>query len=261
MSAPRPYALTIAGFDPSGGAGILADAKTFEANGVHGLGACTAITYQNDREFDRVDWISLENIISQIEILNKRFPVEFVKIGLIENLECLETLINYLKSIPGTRNEKIKIIWDPVLKASAGFEFHPEVNRELLKKIGSQVDVITPNWIEAKRLIRSNDAVKSAEELSNYCAVYLKGGHSDDETARDVLFFNNTMHFFDNNRIENGEKHGSGCVLSSAITAHLAKGKSLPDACAEAKNYVSGFLSSTSTLLGVHYKITKILTD
>lgn len=250
MPVSRPCVLTVAGFDPSGGAGVLADAKTFEAAGVYGLGVCSAITYQNDIAFDRVDWISIENIISQIEILSKRFPIEFVKIGLLENLQCLETLITYLKS----KNEKVKIIWDPILKASAGFEFHPGINPEFVKKLISRIYLVTPNWVEAKRLLGSGDAVKSAEELSNYCAVYLKGGHSDNETAKDILFFNHEMNFFDGDRIVNGEKHGSGCVLSSAITAYLAKGKSLPDACTAAKNYISNFLSSTSTLLGTHYK-------
>lgn len=254
MSAPRPYALSIAGFDPSGGAGILADAKTFEANDVHGLGVCSAITYQNDKEFERVDWISVENIISQVEILSKRFSFEFVKIGLIENLHSLQTLITYLIS----KNEKVKIIWDPILKASAGFEFHSKINVESLKKTISRVYVITPNWIEATNLFPLGDAEKSAEELSRYCAVYLKGGHSEGLTAKDTLYYDNKVSFFDANRIMNGEKHGSGCVLSSAITASLAKGKSLPEACTEAKNYVTRFLGSTSTLLGAHHLIERI---
>src|ERR1700756_3795867 len=120
MLPKRAYVLSIAGFDPSGGAGILADVKTFESNKVYGLGVISANTFQNDEEFNRVDWIPAEKIIEQISILQKRFEFEYVKIGLIENLEVLNKIIEHLK-LP-TAN--YRLIWDPILKASAGFEFH-----------------------------------------------------------------------------------------------------------------------------------------
>ena len=120
----RPYVLSIAGFDPSGGAGVLADVKTFEANKVYGFGVMSALTFQNDSEFEKVEWIPLEKIMEQISVLQKRFQFEYIKIGLIENLEVLNQLILNLKS----NISNPKIIWDPILKATAGFDFHNEIN-------------------------------------------------------------------------------------------------------------------------------------
>ena len=94
MSTSRPYALSIAGFDPSGGAGLLADCKTLEANGVYGLGVCTALTIQNDVTFERVSWVAPADIRDQIRLLLARFPIDSVKIGLFENLPQLLELIH-----------------------------------------------------------------------------------------------------------------------------------------------------------------------
>src|ERR1700740_2722889 len=98
MVSKRLYVLSIAGFDPSGGAGILADIKTFESNKVYGLGVISGNTFQNDTEFKNVDWIPVEKIIGQIEILKKKFSFEYVKIGLMENFASLEVVISYLNS-------------------------------------------------------------------------------------------------------------------------------------------------------------------
>src|ERR1035437_5718713 len=94
----RPFVLSIAGFDPSAGAGVLADVKTFEACGAYGMGVVSALTYQNDVSFEKVEWLELSQIIEQIKVLQKRFQFDFIKIGLIENLEVLNGLISYLKS-------------------------------------------------------------------------------------------------------------------------------------------------------------------
>src|ERR1700756_4286511 len=172
MVSKRLYVLSIAGFDPSGGAGVLADIKTVESNKVYGLGVISANTFQNDTEFGKVDWISVEKIIEQITILQKRFEFEYVKIGLIENLETLDKIISYLIS----KNANTKIIWDPILKASAGFEFHKEIDSTLLEKICKQLYVITPNVPEALSLGSFKDAVENAKHLSKSCHVFLKGG-------------------------------------------------------------------------------------
>ncbi|RYY19665.1 MAG: hypothetical protein EOO36_05300, partial [Cytophagaceae bacterium] len=94
----RPYALTIAGFDPSAGAGVLADIKTLEANGVYGLAACTALTQQNDVAFERVNWVGLADIQDQVRLLLARFRVDFIKIGLIESLPVLGELLGWLRT-------------------------------------------------------------------------------------------------------------------------------------------------------------------
>ncbi len=255
MSDTRPTILSIAGFDPSAGAGVLADVKTFEACGVYGMGVVSAITYQNDIEFKKVEWLSISQIIEQIEVLQKRFKFEYIKIGLIENLEILHQLISHLKS----GNPTTKIIWDPILKASAGFEFYNIKNQNLLEEICSQLYLITPNIPEALQLGTIKDAEKNSQHLSKFCNVYLKGGHNEEGKGVDILFTKDKKHtLFPSTTNIIFPKHGSGCVLSSAITAYLAKGLSLEQACMEAKKYVTEFLLSNDSLLGYHSNLTSI---
>lgn len=248
----KTFVLSIAGFDPSAGAGILADIKTFEANQVYGLGVCSALTFQNDFQFEGVKWISLSEIIGQIEILYRVYPIEVVKIGLVENLE---TLLGIIDSILGF-NPKAKIIFDPILKASAGFNFHTEMNMGTLSDILQKIYLVTPNIPELNRLVIAGENTQlKAHKLSKYCSMYLKGGHSEGEKAIDILFYEEKEDFFESTRIKNGEKHGSGCVLSSAIAANLAKGFDLEKSCKEAKKYIGKFLVSTDDLLGYHFDI------
>jgi hydroxymethylpyrimidine/phosphomethylpyrimidine kinase len=249
MLSKRIYLLSIAGFDPSGGAGVLADVKTFESNKVYGLGVISANTFQNDTEFQNVDWISAEKIIEQISILQKRFEFEFVKIGLIENLETLDKIVCYLIS----KNANTKIIWDPILKASAGFEFHKQVDGVLLEKICKQLYIITPNMPEALSLGSFKDTVENAKHFSKYCHVFLKGGHAEKKVGYDTLFLKEGKQFSFRPKTKNiFPKHGSGCILSSAIVANLAKGEDLQRACLKAKQYTERILSSNKTLLGYH---------
>ncbi len=121
----RPYALSIAGFDPSAGAGVLADIKTFETNGVYGLGVVSALTWQNDVEFEKIEWMDCYKIIQQVSILLLRFDIKYIKIGLVESMNVLHQLIGFLKA----RIKYPVIIFDPVMKASAGFVFHQSVRK------------------------------------------------------------------------------------------------------------------------------------
>lgn len=245
----RPFALTIAGFDPSGGAGLLADIKTFEANQIYGLGVCTALTVQHENRFDSVQWVDNELIIEQAKLLFEKYSIQYVKIGLVKSLEDLSKIITALLSW----NPEVIIIWDPILKASAGFNFHDEINSSLLKTILKQIYVLTPNLPEANLLVNdSTNTEQKALILAKNCAVFLKGGHGDLDESKDVLFYQNQRFEYFAKRIEQGEKHGSGCVLSSAITANLAKGLPLKKACEEAKKYITAFLGSNNSLLGYH---------
>lgn len=247
LDSQKYFALSIAGFDPCGGAGVLADIKTFEANNVYGLGVCSAITFQNDNTFVGVEWVSFENILNQLDPLFDKYLINVVKIGLIESLDVFSRLISYLKE----KNKDIKIIWDPILKASAGFQFHADVKKDLLNSIAQNIHLITPNWPEAQNLFGTIDTSLLKKQVA--CAVYLKGGHASYSSAKDFLFDKNTEYHFESAWIENGEKHGSGCVLSAAIAANIAKKQNLRAACENAKNYVSTFLASTETLLGFHF--------
>jgi hydroxymethylpyrimidine/phosphomethylpyrimidine kinase len=249
MSLIRKYVLSIAGFDPSGGAGILADTKTFESNKVYGLGVISANTFQNDKEFTRVDWIPAEKIMEQISVLKKRFEVEYVKIGLVENLETLNTIVSYLTS----HISHTKIIWDPILKASAGFEFHKAIDKTSLEKICKEIYLITPNVPEALLLGEKKDAIENAKYLSKFCNVFLKGGHSENKIGYDTLFLKEGKQFSFRPKAKGIQpKHGSGCVLSSAIVANLAKGEDLHRSCLKAKQYTEKFLTTNKTLLGYH---------
>lgn len=244
----RPYALSIAGFDPSAGAGVLADVKTFENNGVYGFGVVSALTWQNDVEFDKVEWVAPEKIIEQVAVLLRRFAIRYVKIGLIESMDVLRQVVTYLIE----QIKDVVIVYDPILKASAGFVFHEDAGQDQLLSVLHDITCITPNIPEAKQLFGSNDIEGKAEELSDTVNIYLKGGHSDDSIALDLLFVKDHTYAFPNDRLPNGAKHGSGCVLSAALTAQLALGNELPIAAEHANSYTYRFLGSNETLLGYH---------
>lgn len=241
----RVYVLSIAGFDPSAGAGLLADIKTFEANGVYGLGVVSALTWQNDTEFDRVEWQSIDKITSQVDVLLRRFDIKYIKIGLIESAYVLRKLVTYLYAAI----ENPVIVYDPILKASAGFAFHngADIAEALLS-----IDCVTPNIPEAERLFGKENLVDTLKKQSEYMGIYLKGGHSNADAATDMLLTKGETFEYTNARLPHGEKHGSGCVLSAAITAQLALGNSLPEACRLANAYTHSFLASNDTLLGYH---------
>ena len=241
-------------FDPSGGAGLLADIKTFEAHGVSGMGAVSALTFQNDCEFDGVKWIEADEIVKQISTLKRRFEFLVVKIGLVQNLETLETIISscLLPADPDSKRDCL-LIWDPIIKASAGFEFHDSVDRTKLFSLLKNIFLITPNTEEVKFLSGINDPKKAAAELSKHCHVLLKGGHNEEEPGVDYLFVDN--HIEKIMPIEKNvfPKHGSGCVLSAAIVANLALENDLITSCRKAKKYIEQFLSSHHSLLGIHH--------
>lgn len=247
MAQERVCVLSIAGFDSSGGAGILADIKTFEANKVCGMGAVSVLTFQNDIEFDSVKWIATNEILKQVSVLQNRFQFNIIKIGLIKDLETLNEIISFLQIA------NCKLVWDPIIKASAGFEFHKSFERTKLFSLLKNIFLITPNTDEVKFLTEINNPIEAAKELSKYCNVLLKGGHSEEEKGVDYLFTQNNIEKISSIKNNIHPKHGSGCVLSSAIVANLAKGNDLINSCYNAKQYVEQFLASNSSLLGIHY--------
>ncbi len=248
MTNKRPNVLTIAGFDPSAGAGVLADVKTFENIGAYGFAVTTSITYQNENKFGDVKWLSIKQIKNQIYPILELHKIEFVKVGLIEDFKTLSAIIELLKA----HNPTIKIIWDPILRASAGFDFHQKIPKKQLKYILKNIYLITPNWNEIQPLSNEKDPIIGAEKLAQYCSVYLKGGHNIETPATDILFIEDSIDIFHPTKITTLEKHGSGCVLSSAITGYLAQGNTLYHACELAKEYTYQFLISNETKLGNH---------
>jgi hydroxymethylpyrimidine/phosphomethylpyrimidine kinase len=243
-----PIVLTIAGFDPSGCAGILADVKTFEANGAYGMAACTANTEQNVAAFNKANWIKKDDILGQLNLLQQEVNFEFVKIGLIENFDVLNSVIDELVK----QNSNVKIIWDPVCKASAGFGFHTEIQKQVLEKICAKLYLITPNLDEQKILTRELSVEDAGKYLSQFCNVLIKGGHSTTAQSNDILFTETGIHHFEAVKLDGYSKRGTGCVLSSAILAHLAQHETLTEACAHAKNYIHHYLTGNHSLIGTH---------
>lgn len=246
LSNARSFVLTFAGHDPSAGAGLTADLKTFEQNEVYGLSICTALTVQTDIHFEKINWVNLSSIFDQVLLVRNRFPLKAIKIGLIENLEVLEFITS-----PMFR--EFPIVFDPVLKASAGFEFHNDLELEKLYGYLKHLTLITPNREEMLRLVPNVTIEEAAQQLSQYCAVLLKGGHHQERLGEDELWQNGEkIATFKARQIAKTGKHGSGCVLSAAIAANLAKGQNLVDACQSAKEYTEQFLNSNDSLLGYH---------
>lgn len=246
----RPFVLSIAGFDPSGGAGLLADVKTFENLGCYGLAVNTANTIQNDSKFEACHWTSEAIILQQLELLLESFPVEVVKIGIVEDLQVLDRVLQKLLM----KNKDIRIIWDPVLKSSSGFSFLEL--KEFQKNLESVLDnvfLVTPNYDELKIFYSELTMEEKIRKITGKTNLYLKGGHRMANIGLDELFTTEGECLsFKPERTDCSEKHGSGCVLSSALAAYLALGDSLPEAAQNAKNYIEKVLASNQTLLGYH---------
>jgi hydroxymethylpyrimidine/phosphomethylpyrimidine kinase len=250
MSTNRPFVLTIAGFDPSGGAGILADAKTFEQHCVYGFAVNTGNTIQTENEFYEIQWTVLDFVLKSMEKLFGNYTIKAVKIGIVPSLDYLKEIVFAVKRL----SPKTKIIWDTVLKSTTEFDFISIESQVVLIEILKGIDLITPNYNEILQLSSEEiNAETITEILSKYCAVLLKGGHNPDEIGVDYLYLENEIFKLKPNEASVFEKHGSGCVLSSAITANIALEQDLKTACTNAKNYIENYLQSNQTKLGYHY--------
>lgn len=245
MSKDRPFVLTIAGLDPSAGAGILADIKTFEQHKVTGFAISTANTIQTENQFYEIQWTDLSFVIRSIEALFLNYKINVVKIGIVSSLYDLKRIVSTIKLLsPST-----KIVWDPVLKSTTKFEFLKIEDRSALNKILSKIDLITPNYHEAKILFP--DFISKEYKFSTN--ILLKGGHNEKALGTDCLFLEEEVLELLPSEKNCFEKHGSGCVLSSAIASNLALNQNIKEACKNAKTYIEKYLSSTSTLIGHHY--------
>ena len=250
MSENRPIVLTIAGFDPSAGAGVLADAKTFEQHRVYGFAINTGNTIQTDIEFFEMQWTDLAFVLKSLEKLFGNYTIKAVKIGIVPSLDYLKQIVLTLKKL----SPETKIVWDTVLKSSTEFDFLSIEDQNTLFEILKKIDLITPNYNEILQLSSKGiNAKTEAIQLSKYCPILLKGGHNPDEIGIDSLYIQNNIYKFLPKTNKCYEKHGSGCVLSSAITANLALGQNLKVACENAKIYTENYLLSNPTKLGFHH--------
>ncbi|PWN58716.1 hydroxymethylpyrimidine/phosphomethylpyrimidine kinase [Chryseobacterium viscerum] len=241
----RPYVISIAGFDPSGGAGLLSDSKTFEQSKVMGLGVCTALTLQTASKCLSLEWRPVDEVVEAIQVLMENYLISAVKIGIVKDAEFLGKIIEAVKA----GNPEVKIVWDPVLKSTSEFTFFDLETLPQLKHIVNDISLMTPNYNEY-RVLKENNLLPD----TNKCSLLIKGGHRKDLLGTDVLVGNGTETLLkpsDDNEIC-FPKHGSGCVLSSAITAELAKGENRETACRKGKLYIEKFLKSNPSLLGTH---------
>lgn len=239
-------ALTIAGSDSSGGAGIQADIKTMLANGVYAMSAITALTAQNTTGVSTIMEVTPEFLQEQIKMIVTDIFPDAVKIGMVASSALIKVIANSIKEY-NLQN----VVIDPVMVATSGARLITEEAITTLKEeLLPLATVITPNIPEAEILsglsITSKEQMIEAAKIihSKYgCAVLLKGGHNLND-ANDFLLTDSEELWFNGKRIENSNTHGTGCTLSSAIASNLAKGKSLKESVQNAKEYISEALSA-----------------
>ena len=239
-------ALSIAGSDCSGGAGIQADLKTMTMNGVFAMSAITALTAQNTTGVRGILEVSPEFLAQQIDAVFEDIRPDAVKIGMVASSGLIETIGERLR-FWGAEN----IVVDPVMVATSGARLIEEAAVETLKRVLMPLaTLVTPNIPEAE--ILSGMAIKAPQDMeaaakvisdTYHCAVLLKGGHSIND-ANDLLYHGGNAHWFRGRRIHNPNTHGTGCTLSSAIASNLAKGYAMDDSVKRAKDYISGALSA-----------------
>ena len=239
-------ALTIAGSDSSGGAGIQADLKTMTANGVYGMSAITALTAQNTTGVTGIMEVTPEFLEKQLDAIFTDIYPDAIKTGMVSSTELITVISEKLKQYKAAN-----IVVDPVMVATSGARLISEDAIETLKeKLLPLATVITPNIPEAEVLsdmtiTSEDDMVEAAKIIYEKfgCAVLCKGGHQVND-ANDLLFSDNGAVWFNGKRINNPNTHGTGCTLSSAIASNLAKGLGLEDAVRNAKDYISGALAA-----------------
>lgn len=243
-------ALTIAGSDSSGGAGIQADIKTMTANGVYAMSAITALTAQNTTGVTGIMEVTPQFLEKQLDSIFTDIRPDAVKIGMVSSAALITVIADKLKEYQAEN-----IVVDPVMVATSGSRLISEDAIETLKaKLLPMAAVLTPNIPEAEVLsgmeVRSQEEmIRAAEKISTtyHCAVLCKGGHQLND-ANDLLYRDGSFHWFYGKRIDNPNTHGTGCTLSSAIASNLAKGYGLDESVERAKEYISGALGAMLNL-------------
>lgn len=240
LGASPPILLTIAGFDPSAGAGVAADLKTFAAHNCYGVAVITALTVQSTRGVRGVQPVSAEVLRAQLEELVKDVSVAAVKIGMLGTRANVQVVAELLE-----KKKFSYVVLDPVLRATSGVELLDASGcKELSKRLLARATVITPNIAEAAALsgipIKGIDEMRAAAEklcATGARAVVITGGEL--EKPVDLLYDGSTFTPFGSDRVKSENTHGTGCTFSSAIAANLAAGRQLADAVMLAKAYVA----------------------
>lgn len=243
-------ALTIAGSDSCGGAGIQADIKTMTMNGIYAMSAITALTAQNTMGVTGIMNVTPEFLEKQLDAVFTDIMPDAVKIGMVSSTELIEVIAKKLREYNASN-----IVVDTVMVATSGARLINEDAIDVLKeKLLPLADILTPNIPEAEILSgitikNEEDMIKSAGIISEKyrCAVLCKGGHKVND-ANDLLYKKGSYKWFKGKRIDNPNTHGTGCTLSSAIASNLAKGFDMETSVEKAKEYISNALSAMLNL-------------
>ena len=242
----KKTALTIAGSDCSGGAGIQADLKTMTMNGVYAMSAITALTAQNTTGVRAIQESTPDFLKQQLDCVFEDIYPDAVKIGMVSSSELIRVIADRLRHYQAKN-----VVVDPVMVATSGSALmKTDAVQTLVQELLPLSALVTPNIPEAQvlsgRTIETKeDMMAAAKEIgdANHCAVLLKGGHSIND-ANDLLYADGQLIWFEGKRIQNHNTHGTGCTLSSAIAANLAKGFTLTESVQRAKDYISGALAA-----------------
>lgn len=243
-----PVALTVAGSDSGGGAGIQADLKAMAHAGVHGCTAITALTAQNSRGVDGIDPVDPSFVAEQIRSVAGDFNVRATKTGMLFSRPIIETVAEHAESLG-------RLVVDPVMVAASGDSLlEPEAERALAESLLPEADLVTPNWPETKKLAKALELnpAGTPEELGarlteeyDSTVFLIKGGHSPEDDAVDYLCRHDEKNrSYRTERIDTENTHGAGCAYSSLIAAYLARGKSLDQAVGTAKDELTRALES-----------------
>ena len=239
-------ALTIAGSDCSGGAGIQADMKTMTVNGVYAMSVITALTAQNTTGVRAIQESTPDFLKQQLDAVFEDIYPDAVKIGMVASSELIRVIADRLKYYDAKN-----VVVDPVMVATSGSALMKnDALQTLIDELLPLATLVTPNIPEAQVLSGRNienkeDMLIAAKYIGDtyHCAVLLKGGHNIND-ANDLLYANGALTWFAGKRIENPNTHGTGCTLSSAIASNLAKGFTLVASIQRAKDYISGALAA-----------------
>ena len=252
MTDTRPVCLTIAGLDPSGGAGIVADIKTFSAFGCFAAAAVTSVTFQNTTGVFGAVHQTADSVRRQIEAVLDDYDIAAIKTGMLPTREIIEEVARIIKE------RKLKnVVVDPVVRSTSGYDLIDDAAlKALVQQLFPLADLVTPNIPEAERIagieiVSTEDVARAAKIIRSHGArnVLIKGGHllngecgvrnAEPRKAVDHLFVDDKIEEFEGEFIDTTATHGTGCVLSSAIAANLALGKNMVDSIRTAKAFVT----------------------
>lgn len=276
--------LSIAGLDPSGGAGIIADIKTFSAFGCFATAAVSSVTFQNTVGVFGAEHQTAESVRKQVEPILEDFEITALKTGMLPTREVIEEVARIV-----SENDLKNFVVDPVVRSTSGFDLIDDMALKILiEKLFPLSDLITPNLPEAERIAgikieSKNDLEKAARIMQDFGAknVLIKGGHlfeqntyvnadmnlgvdkqevlSDEKQAIDYLWLSNNLHIWKSKYMQTSSTHGTGCTLSAAIAANLAIGKSLNEAVGIAKKFVTEAIRTSPNIGKGHSPINHLI--